>query len=184
MYPHRIRLRGPWEWSRGDDSGTLVLPGALAGVTGPVTFRRRFGYPGTIDAHERVWLLTAGGAASVNGVPLGEGLASDVTPLLRPRNELTVVTDAGTPGEVALEVRATAYLADVRAEGDAVVGRVVGAADGPLDLYLIVGRYTAAQASVRATPEGTAFALDLTPPAPLSEAERGGHGGASVDDHS
>ena len=32
----------------------------MSGV-GPVLLRRRFGYPGRIDAHERVWLVGEGG---------------------------------------------------------------------------------------------------------------------------
>jgi hypothetical protein len=38
-------------------------------------------------------------------------------------------------------------------------GEVVGAAERPLDLYLIVGRSTAAYAAVSATPEGEPFHL-------------------------
>jgi hypothetical protein len=159
MYPHRIRLRGPWEWQAGEASGTIVLPGSLAGVAGRVTFRRRFGYPGTIDTHERVWLLAGSGAATLNGVPLGAGVAFDVTALLRPRNELGIEVDGPTPGDVALEVRATAYLADVEMKGGTITGRVVGEAAGPLDLYAIASRHTVAQASVRATPEGTPFVM-------------------------
>lgn len=156
MYPHRIRLRGPWLWSRGDASGTLTLPGALADA-GPTTFARRFGYPGTIDAHERVWLMLSAGAATLNGTALGEEMAHDVTDLLRPRNELIVHIDAATPGEVALEVRATAYLCDVERDGRIVRGRIAGEADRPMDLYLIAGRRTVAQAEVRA---GERFEID------------------------
>jgi len=83
MYPHRIRLRGPWEcealarFVTGADgqklSVTTNLPaplrmtmpcrwseGGLKDFTGRVRFRRHFGYPGRIDENERVWLTFAG----------------------------------------------------------------------------------------------------------------------------
>src|SRR5438128_996759 len=78
MYPHHIRLRGPWECEpliravRRPDGAVQTLSGPvpparrvrmpchwltgdLADFTGRVRFRRRFGYPGQIDAHARVW---------------------------------------------------------------------------------------------------------------------------------
>ena len=76
MYPHRIRLRGPWDYEPlarrpGDadlplpPSGRMTMPcrwadGGLADFEGLVRFRRRFGYPGRIDAYERVWLTFDG----------------------------------------------------------------------------------------------------------------------------
>jgi beta-galactosidase/beta-glucuronidase len=98
MYPHRIRLRGPWECEPlariGIAAGgqkeitTTDLPaprkmtipcrwheGGLKDFAGRVRFRRNFGYPGRIDENERVWLTFAGieGAAEVwlNGKFLG-----------------------------------------------------------------------------------------------------------------
>ena len=71
-YPHRIRLRGPWECEpleRGRPARPpprrMTLPcrwadGGLKDFSGRVRFRRRFGYPGQIDAYERVWLTVAG----------------------------------------------------------------------------------------------------------------------------
>ncbi len=196
MYPHRIRLRGPWDYEPLAYSspehhllppaGRMNVPcrwsaGGLPGFAGRVRFRRRFGYPGRIDPHERVWLTFAGASDSaevaLNGASLGrhEGdgpFEFEVTDLLCPRNELVVEVEgaadtAGLWGEVALEVRCTAYLRGVRlwaeVEGDGVrvhaAGEVVGAAERPLDLYLIVGRSTAAYASVTAAPEGRPFHL-------------------------
>jgi beta-galactosidase/beta-glucuronidase len=93
--------------------------GGLVEFAGRVRFRRRFGYPGRIDADERVW-LTFGGADEraevwLNGRPLGqhEGAGAfefEVTSLLQRRNELVVeveslTTAGGLWGEVALEVR-------------------------------------------------------------------------------
>src|SRR4051794_14657703 len=159
MYPHRIRLRGPWDyeplaWSPPEGrplppAGRMNVPCrwadcGLADFSGRVRFRRRFGYPGRIDAHERVWLTFAGAGVraevALNGAPLGrhEGdgpFEFEVTELLRPRNELVVEVEgpadaAGLWGEVALEVRCTAYLRGVRLwaepEGDGVRAHAAG----------------------------------------------------------
>jgi len=196
MYPHRIRLRGPWECEplarlvrRADGAHELVtqgLPpglrmtmparwrdGGLPGFAGRVRLRRRFGYPGRIDAYERVWLTCAGleGVADVrlNEVALGRRAGADgqfefdVTALLQPRNELTVdVEDAtgagGLWGEVALEVRCTAFLRQVLARwveaGDRLSlhlsGELVGTCAGPLDLYALAERATVLYAPLTA----------------------------------
>src|SRR5438445_34011 len=83
MYPHRIRLRGPWECEplaravKQADGRTemvadalptscrMTLPcrwaeGGLQGFSGRVRFRRRFGTPRQLDPHELVWLTFAG----------------------------------------------------------------------------------------------------------------------------
>jgi beta-galactosidase/beta-glucuronidase len=83
MYPHRIRLRGPWECEplarfvvgadgRKEEIATnlpaprkMTMPcrwseGGLNEFSGRVRFRRHFGYPGRIDHNERVWLTFAG----------------------------------------------------------------------------------------------------------------------------
>src|SRR6516162_1600298 len=76
MYPHRIRLRGPWECEplrqQGGNAEQALPPpfrmtmpcrwseGGLPDFSGRVRFRRSFGYPGRIDTHERVWLTFAG----------------------------------------------------------------------------------------------------------------------------
>src|SRR5260370_22610456 len=112
MYPHRIRLRGPWhceplERTSGDPGTPLPAPfqmtmpnrwrdGGLPGFAGRVRFRRRFGYPGRIDDYERVWLTFAAieGSAELqlNGHTLGrfdggtEQTGFDVTTLLQTRN--------------------------------------------------------------------------------------------------
>jgi hypothetical protein len=89
MYPHRIRLAGPWEFEilvsmernlasreRERPEGSTPVahaPGSpikvtlpchfrdcgLADYSGAVRFARRFGYPGRIDDYERVWLTFA-----------------------------------------------------------------------------------------------------------------------------
>src|SRR5262249_781153 len=96
MYPHRIRLRGPWECEP---------------VAGRARFPPPFGYPGRIDAHERVWLTFAGAdraRVSLNGVVLSEhagpgAFEFEVTALLQARNELAVEVEGehgGRYGEV------------------------------------------------------------------------------------
>jgi hypothetical protein len=216
MYPHRMRLLGPWECEplsggRKPLSGGCQPPeGALRGLTPParrvtmpcrwrdcglddfagvVRFLRRFGYPGRIDDHERVWLTFAGveGRAdvSLNGAPLGRREGSEgpgefeVTRLLQERNLLQVDIeaaggDAGLFGEVALEVRCTAFLQGLRLwatlNGETarlhVGGEVVGTADRPLDLYVLLDNATVAYAVVEASPDGKPFDVtseDLPP---------------------
>ncbi len=209
MYPHRIRLRGPWEYEplAGPGplppAGRMTMPGRwgagpLGDFTGRVLFRRRFGYPGRIDATERVWLTFAGveGAAAVwlNDKPLGRAAAGpfefEVTALLRERNELRVEVEApdgrgGLYGEVALEVRCTAFLRPVRvwtvrSEGATdlhVAGEVVGTCERALDLYVLVDNATVLYAVVEAAPEGRPF--HLVAPGLDKELRRPHGGGAS-----
>jgi hypothetical protein len=197
MYPHRIRLRGPWECEplerRPPSAEPLPPPrrltppcrwadAGLAGFSGRARLRRRFGYPGRIDAYERVWLTLAGvpdhTAVRLNGAAVGTCSASgacefDVTSLLASRNELLLDVEGTADGdallgEAALEVRCTAYLSGLRTWADAgdvhVAGRVVGEAERPLDLYVLLDRRTIAYAVVRAAPDGTPF--HLTAPLP------------------
>jgi beta-galactosidase/beta-glucuronidase len=203
MYPHRIRLRGPWECipllrgvvqsggylERTDapvpDPFTITLPcrwgeGGLSDFSGRVRFRRRFHWPGRIDAHERLWLTFAGveGTAEIwlNGNFLGRDGTSpvefDVTSWIRIRNDLLVEVTAaddngGLWGEVALEVRCLAYLRDVQASltaaADAaelhVSGSVVGTSDRPLDLYVLLDGATIIYTTVEPSPAGHAFHL-------------------------
>lgn len=167
MYPHRIRLRGPWRCERSDSPGR-------------VRFRRSFGYPGRIDAYERVWLTFAeirGAAeARLNNHSLGHLATAcefEVTPLLGSRNELVVEIDGdaeenGLWGEVALEVRCTAFLRDLhrfailREDGVElrVSGQVVGVAERPLELYLLLDRSVVGYQVVTAATEGQPF--DMT----------------------
>ena len=170
MYPHRIRLRGPWQWRSATATGTLTLPGHLS-ESGVVTFVRRFGLPSNLEAHERVWLLRPEASlaiATLNGQPLPPGEAWEITSLLQPRNELHLEIE-GTPGEVALEIRATAYLSDLSWHEGQIHGRVVGFAERALDLYALGPSGTQAQASVAASEAGTAFAL--RPEGPVERVE-------------
>jgi hypothetical protein len=155
-YPHRIRLRGPWQSEP---------------VAGGVRRARRFGYPGRIDADERVWITCAGVAGrvevSLNGHVLGthDGGAPfehEVTSLLAPRNELVMRTEADSAwGEVALEVRRTAHLRGVRTTADGgrvrVSGEVVGSAGRPLELYVLLDGHTVHYAAIKPTAAGRPF---------------------------
>jgi hypothetical protein len=208
MYPHRIRLRGPWECEplarAAGDARPLPPPrrmtmpcrwadGGLADFRGRVRFRRRFRYPGRIDAHERVW-LTIGPASgrlriALNGTPLGQqdngGCEFEVTSLLRERNELSIEADGGETGglwgEIALEVRCTAYLCDVacgaklRENGSTrvcVTGAVAGSCAQLLELYLLIDGSAAAYAALSAPVASQSFCLvSETPPPGLSANE-------------
>jgi hypothetical protein len=149
-----------------------------------VRWRRRFGYPGRIDAHERVWLTLEGIATQADIKLNGNALGSidspaeyDVTALLGPRNELVMATESlksqeGFSADVALEVRCTAYLRGVSAwaesaeAGRVVVhatGEVVGIADKPLDVYLVLDRLPLAETQVVASGAIQAFHLSAGP---------------------
>ncbi|HWG46788.1 MAG TPA: hypothetical protein VN688_28755 [Gemmataceae bacterium] len=187
MYPHRIRLRAPWGCERlpaglpNADSGQRTADCGLPTADCGRRFRRRFGYPGRIDAYERVWLTFVGVAGAVevwlNDVALGRrneasgAFEFEVTPLLRPRNELVVdvegTAEQGVWDEVALEVRCTAFLRGLswfaikkgeRAELH-VTGQVVGVAERPLELYIVLDRSVVAYQVVTATTEGQPFEI-------------------------
>jgi hypothetical protein len=107
IYPHRIRLRGPWERDERADG---------------VRLRRRFNRPTDLDPHEQVWLVArcpvAFRGAKLNDVPLpaaGQEAEWDITPRLADHNLLAFDLDAdvardlppGPPGEIYLEIRST-----------------------------------------------------------------------------
>src|SRR5439155_7363836 len=140
---------------------------------GQVRFLRRFGIPRRIDPHERVWLTFAGveGSAdvSVNGRFLGrqsksgEPFEFEITPLLQERNQLlveveSITADGGLWGEVALEVRSTAFLRAIEIEPRLfeenvelhVRGEVAGTSDSTLELYVLLDRSTVAYRPVEA----------------------------------
>lgn len=161
MFPHRIRLNGPWQLQpvarEGQPTHEPVrvahpcrwADAGLVGFAGTVRHVRRFGKPGILNPGEHVWLTgedVAGSAdVSLNGVLLGTvsgPFEFPVTPLLFPRNEIVIAVTAasdsgGLPGEVALEIRASAWLRGVARHEADIIGEVVGEADGPLDLYVL-----------------------------------------------
>jgi len=176
MYPHRIRLRGPWEYEpvSGPEPlpapGRMTMPcrwkdGGLPGFAGTVRFRRHFGYPGRLDAFERVWLTFAGltGIAHIrlNGQNLGVLTAAgefEITSLLQNRNILEVDVEgqenAGLWGDVALEIRCAAFLRDLRASRASstaihLTGEVAGVCEEKLELYVLMNRANVGYAIVQ-----------------------------------
>ena len=189
MYPHRIRLLGPWDCQPPTASVRRFVPpsrlrdAGLVDFTGTVRLVRRFGYPGRIDSYEHVWLTFAeiAGTAEImlNDKPLAHGATGavefEITELLAPRNRLEVLLHAesdaaGLPGEIALEVRRDAFLRDLaaRAERDGsvhITGRVHGSASRPLEVYLRADGQNVGYAVVAAgQPFQMTFRLDRVPP--------------------
>ncbi len=125
MYPHPIRLHGPWDYevlsgeTAGAKSGRVKLPcdwGASLGreFRGCVRYRRTFRSPSGLEPHEHVWLVCEGADAraevQLNGQPVGHirgyALRSDfeITGLIREHNELLL--DVNMPAEsVAASLR-------------------------------------------------------------------------------
>lgn len=76
---------------------------------------RKFGRPRALGEGERLWLvcdhLPALAEVLVNGTALGAAgspgpFAADITPLLRPRNEVVfALASDSAPGAISLEVR-------------------------------------------------------------------------------
>lgn len=168
MYPHRIRLRGPWTaeplshtrlWGDGrHEMVDATVPAAvsmtppcrwttagLADFSGQVRFRRRFQWVHELAPFEQLWLCFLGvdyfAEVTLNGHQLGrhEGaflpFGFNITPMVRPSNELTVVVDCpalaepsaakhlwrsnlsaggGLWGTVMLEVRRNVHLQQVQ----------------------------------------------------------------------
>lgn len=139
MYPHRIRLRGPWSYQAldpdaGPGASRVALTcsweeAAVKAAHGELRLRRRFSWPARLDSHERLWLvfdqLPGLRVVSLNGEPLGPVISEaarfefDVTGRIRPRDELEIQVmplagGGGAWGEVALEVRCSAHLRGVR----------------------------------------------------------------------
>lgn len=173
MYPHRIRLRGPWECTpEGGTPRRLTVPCRLGDSNlahTPVVLTRKFGYPGRIDADEHVWLTVAevDGSAQIalNGQVVGdarqEPFAWEITKLLQARNRLDLMVQGDVVGEVALEVRGAAYLQDVhvrRSDGKLLVqGTVAGAWEKALELYILLDRRHVFYQTIRAGQSFTAL---------------------------
>jgi hypothetical protein len=161
--------------------------GGLGDFAGRVRFVRRFGYPGRIDAHERVWLVFDGVAdratVRLNGADLGEhsgdgSFEFEVTNQLRPRNELIVEVEGdarrgGLWGEVALEVRRLAFLRGLRIRATAgddgvtleVEGELVSLEARALELYVLLDRSTVGYYPVHAVngAEPLRFVMPMLP---------------------
>lgn len=115
--PHRIHLRGPWqyEWVSGSPApnppaGTVRLPSdwrsRFGPVAGRVRLRRRFHRPTNLAAEDRVLLVLSNlgdeSAIQLNGQMLAPTLASydalsfDITPFLETTNELLIEMRVGS----------------------------------------------------------------------------------------
>src|SRR5687767_3486483 len=136
MYPHRIRLRGPWECEpigpAAPPPRRVTIPcgwdaAGLAEFRGRARFTRKFGYPGKADRDVEHFWLTCADANGCCEIHLNHQLLSaescasfafDVTSIIQDRNQLEVLIDGGgaRPGlwsEVALEIRRDAYLGEI-----------------------------------------------------------------------
>ncbi len=187
MYPHRIRLLGPWECepmvASAFVSRRVIMPArwhaaGLAGYAGEARFTRKFGFPGRADETEHIWITCNGVTgfvqASLNNQLFTRGPATtfsfDATAVMAARNQLEVVIqgdsdDAGLWGEVAMEIRKDAYLLDVRMERIAGVwhamGRAVGFADRELELYTLIDNRNADYRTIAPSPAGEPFIVPL-----------------------
>jgi hypothetical protein len=179
MYPHRIRLRGPWQCVAPAETQPrrVTVPCRLIDLgldNMPVVLTRDFGYPGRIDDHERVWLTLehVKGVAqlTLNGQALGEArdgcFEVDATSLLGPHNHLEISVQGQEVGEMAMEVRASAFLQGVSARRTAagkldVRGLVAGSCEDGLELYVLVDGRTALYRPIRA---GESFTAALEAP--------------------
>jgi hypothetical protein len=194
MYPHRIRLLGPWDCeplSPPLPACRFVPPGrlrdaGLADYSGRVRLVRRFGFPGRIDAYEHVWLTVADlagrAAVALNDRTLGSDLRGsfefEIGALLASRNRLEILLhadsgDAGLTGEIALEIRRDAFLHAILAKYcDGKVrasGLVVGQTVQPLELYVLADGQHVAYSLTEARPVGHPFQLTFqTETAPTS----------------
>jgi hypothetical protein len=206
MYPHRIRLRGPWEViAAGHERRSVKFPATWADVglpdfRGLVTFERRFGFPGRLDAEEHVWLvgqyIVGPADISLQNEPLIVGvsgqLAIEITPRLRDRNLLTISLEIGDTApkspfaprksvpsdkgprpsdlwdDIALEIRAAAYFAEISHVGQSLQGLVGGTCSGPLEVYAIAESGTIGYGEVLA---GRPFQIALDRDGPITRVE-------------
>ena len=112
--PHVIRLRGPWE-REAEPPATTPPAGADLADEGASTlksnrrarYRRRFGRPHRLEAHEAVYLVVrlvqSAGKVAMNerllgDVRCGTGAARfDITALLEERNQLVIDVESPPP---------------------------------------------------------------------------------------
>jgi hypothetical protein len=153
------------------------IAAGLSGFRGSARFTRRFGYPGRIDDGEHVWLIGDGvrgiRSVSLNGQLLtddpAKAIAFDVTPILSQRNILEVIVqgdsdDVGLWGDIVLEIRRDAYLAEVtvRHEGSSLVvtGKVLGTSPQALELYTLVDNRHVDYRTMMPRPAGQPFRIE------------------------
>ena len=149
IYPHAIRLRGPWQFEplarsvegsdgqiieRCDDlppPGRGTVPsdwGAALGADfrGRVAYRRSFNPPATLDSYERLWLIVEGadaqGAVWLNGVQLGQVLGRAVC------GTFDITRLLGPRNEIVLEIDLPAGDAPPRPGREHLPGGPIGEA--------------------------------------------------------
>jgi hypothetical protein len=166
MYPHRIRLRGPWEILNPDGSKTRVdVPGGWSGLINvnssiSLVLQRGFGLPRTLDQDEDVYLVCDGGGqaslrlndSTVSPEHVSGGVIEwKVTPLLRPRNvaELTVTPQPNSP-QVTLEIRGPVFLRSLTEAPDGWTGRVIGENRPHMEVHLLAQGRVVERVSARA----------------------------------
>lgn len=160
-YPHRMRLRPPWQSERTEHG---------------VRLSRRFGKPTTLDEFERLWLtcdrFDGPATVSLNGDHIGsvadgsEGFAFHVTDRVLPRNEIAIdlTSESSVLGEVALEVRCPAWLSDLRtdfSDPPLLDGTVIGESASDLEIYAIADRSTVGYLSIAPFRDACQFELSL-----------------------
>jgi hypothetical protein len=188
MYPHRIRLRGPWTLTTATgqvvhvnvNQGLPTVDSTLSGIQ----LARRFSWVQPLQPHERLWLVlerstVTGGKLNDRALELA-GLAPDhqeceVTSLTQRSNQLVLdvpirQTHERFP-EVALEVRCRTFLRHAAWRIDPangmfeVTGLLVGTDPSPLELYARVGEVNVLYAVVRADQSRSAFRYQSEIPA-------------------
>lgn len=163
MYPHRIRLRGPWTLKTGTGQFLSVsidegLRNAFEPTASAIQLCRRFSWLHQFQPHERLWLVLEQSAvmgATLNEVTLELTAIAEahqeceITSLARRSNSLALNLPANPAGpafpQVALEVRCRTFLRqptwhiDTAHQSLEIGGLLVGANESPLDLYVRVG---------------------------------------------
>lgn len=178
MYPHRIRLRGPWEATVGERATQLHLPRdwnefVSVAAAEVVRLRRHFGAP-RLDADERAWIDIWHArpkhiAFNKRTIEIADR-PFEITSDLLERNELELGLIA-TPGsecpEIALEIRGRAYLESLRVGAlnplcYMVYGKVVDlAASARLELHVLADGRPVVYRELRGSPEGTDFEVEI-----------------------
>lgn len=189
MYPHRIRLRGPWELTSGDTPPVRVtLPAVWESIRSEnqvngLHLCRRFGSPRELDVYESVWLIvvnqTVIGEWKLNGEQLPANvkpvphLEIDITRQLRQRNRLELRAERGEPGrpvwdEVGIEIRGEFFLRGVTlTDGNRVSGLAVGPERSGLELYVLRDGQSVLYERITASLDGRPFSFAL-PVAPCN----------------
>jgi hypothetical protein len=193
MYPHRIRLRGPWTLKTGTGQILSVNIGEtstaeLDPTTGAVQLYRRFSWLQPLQPHERLWFVLE--RSAVTGATLNDRtleLAAvaeghqecEITLLVKRSNQLSLDVAAGQRRlpfpQVALEVRCRTFLRQPAWHIDAtncrlaIAGQLVGANETPLELYVRVGEVNVLYTLVHAHESCSPFRYESEIPAAVMD---------------